>query len=422
MFLCILFTTFGAACGPQEVAQVGNLIDAKASDTNAEQDVGWETLSELDAGVPDGDIEPLPRTPTERVLEHLNELRVTTGQPALRENPLLTQAAQNHAAYLLAHPEGLEAGQDPHLESPDSPLFTGLKVQQRVESLGYEGRSLGENIALRSTVESALQSWLETLYSRLPLMDLALDEVGLGVAGANDERVFVLVAGSLADPSAPKPISSKAMQVFPSEGLKKVRVEWNGNELPQPSAPPLGYPSGPVISLHSAEVPFEEVAGVLEDETGKTLEVTSFSLASDSNLPPGVAAIIPHAPLAPNSTFNIRWSGTQSGTPFEKTHSFTTGPVVCNAIGQDCGYGRACYVQQGKGVCLWAGSGTENEFCQYVNDCASGFGCYGIHDEQRCRRYCAMSGAQNCDQVCLDQYSALDDQGDTGFCWSLNKE
>ena len=236
----------------------------------------------------------------------------------LRESALLTLAAQNHADYLLAHPESLAPGQDPHLQSPDSPLFTGLKVQQRVEAVGYEGKSLGENIARRATAESALQSWLETLYSRLPLMDPALEEIGIGEAGSIHERVYVLVAGTMAD-EAPVELS---IRTYPPNGTDEIMADWNGNELPQPKPPPDGYPSGPVISIHTGDTPFDGISGILRNSDGQTVPCTAFSLANDPNLPAGVAAIIPHQPLTPDSPTPFPGTGVSQEPPSIQTILF----------------------------------------------------------------------------------------------------
>jgi len=391
-------------CGPDESTQQGSLLTGETQDVvSSIEDV-------------DKDQTTHSREPT--VIDYLNTLRTGNNLPEILQDPLLTLAAQNHADYLFAHPEGLKPGQDPHLEDPEEALFTGIKVQQRVEYVGYEGKSLGENIALRPTAEAALQSWLETLYSRLPLMDLALEEIGLGQAGPLHERVFVLVAGTQSEPLT----NDTSMRVYPAAGSQNITTNWSGNELPQPTPPPAGYPSGPVISLHTAGTPFDGVAGVLRSPEGQKVPCSGFTIETDPNLPQGVAAIIPHEPLEADSLYSVTWKGSISGTAFSKEHAFETGGNNCEPVSQDCGHGRACYIQQGKDICLWVGPLEEGEECLYINDCSRGFGCYGLGNSQLCRRYCALNGPINCQEVCSGQYSVLDDEANTGFCWNVTKD
>ena len=397
-------------CGPDDQTRQGNLIKGVPSDATAGLDVDLDVLHK---DFRDDDVDP-----STHAVEHLNKWRGLSGQPEVRENSLLKIAAQNHADYLAAHPEALSPGADPHLESPDSPLFTGLKVQQRVEAVGYDGKSLGENIARRATSEAALQSWLETLYSRLPLMDTSLEEIGVGEAGPLHDRVYVLVAGTQAGLTT----NTTTIRTFPPDGAEDIMPQWNGNELPQPKPPPDGYPSGPVISLHTGEIPFDGVAATLRNPAGQKVSSTSFTVANDPNLLPGVAAIIAHEPLLPNAPYSVSWTGSINGDEFTIDHSFHTASNTCQPTEQDCGHGRACYIQQGKDTCLWVGPLSEGEPCLFINDCSSGLGCYGLDNTQLCRRYCVLDGPSNCDTTCSGQYSVLDDEANTGFCWNLSKD
>jgi uncharacterized protein YkwD len=391
-----------SACGPNDPTKAGSLL-SKDSLTDAG--------STLDT--------QLKEVFTERsVTDYLNQFRSDAGQVPLTVDPLLTLAAQNHANYLLAHPKALEPGQDPHVEDTESPLFTGLKVQQRIEYVGYSGKSLGENIASRPTSEAALQSWLETLYSRLPLMDPLLEDIGIGQAGSLYERIFVLVAGT----RFKSPRDTLRFRVYPDPDATNIAASWSGNELPQPKAPPLGYPSGPVLTLHAPDIPFDGVDGILRDPDGKKIPCSKLTRETDPKLPVGVAALIPHGPLESEGHYSISWVGSANGTQFSIDSSFHTRRVGCDPSEQDCGYGRACYIQQGKSSCLWVGPFGEGDDCLYMNDCSRGLGCYGIGDSQVCRRYCPIVAKVNCDEVCSGPYSTLDDQANTGFCWNENKE
>ena len=398
----VILTWSTSACGPDDPTKAGSLLS---------QDSTNDAGSTSDTQVEDVSTE---RTAT----DYLNQLRVSAGQPPLAVDPLLTLAAQNHADYLLAHPEGLGPGKDPHLEDSNSPLFTGIKVQQRITYVGYTGKSLGENIASRPTSEAALQSWLETLYSRLPLMDPLMEDIGIGQAGSIYERIFVLVAGT----RFKSPPETLLFRLFPAPDSTNVDTSWSGNELPQPKAPPQGYPSGPVLTLHAPDIPFDGVDGILRGPDGKKVLCSKLTQEIDPNLPVNVAALIPHEPLENEGLYSLSWQGSANGTQFSIDSSFRTRRVGCDPSGQDCGYGRACYIQQGESICLWVGPLGEGDDCLYMNDCSRGSGCYGIDDAQVCRRYCPIVGQANCDEVCEGSYSALDDKANTGFCWNENKE
>lgn len=388
-----LFAMSALACFSPSAGTLGLTADAAATDAST------------------GHERP-PATLGKSLRERLHESVLSPGAEVIEHN-LLTLAAQNHADYLWSHWEELQKGADPHLETPDDVASTGETLAARLAFVGYQGKSLGENIAFRPTFEAAVQSWLESLYSRLPLLDPRMTHVGVGKAGPPGERVFVVILGR--DPQSA--MADATLQLFPADGSFWVQTSWNGNELPQPSAPPGGYPSGPVLSLHVGEQVLENIEATLQGPEGATVPASLFHQGNDSNLTGNIAALIPDQPLVPKTTYTLHWSANVAGSPLSIASTFDTANTSCSALAQNCGYGRACYIQGGQAACLWVGALESGASCAFMNDCSRGGGCYGVDDTPRCRSYCGGSGVLACEVQCTGGTTTLDDSDATRFCW-----
>jgi uncharacterized protein YkwD len=336
-----------------------------------------------------------------------------TGSVLIWSDPL-TEAAQNHADYLVLN--GLTGSHQmvQHREEPGLPAFTGETIQERLKSVGFDGIAVGENIAIRPTVEAALQSWLESLYSRIALIRPEATHLGLGEASAGANRLVVMVIGSH---KATRKKDAGAPVMMPPEGQEQVSLQWDGNEVPQPTGPPEGYPSGPMISLHFAAGRVEVQSALLEDTLHEVPRGAAvLTAAKDPFLEERDVALLPYQPLAPNRTYRVTIHVEHEGSPSTQVWQFTTRPDPCDAVEQNCGYGRGCYIQGGQPTCLWVGPQSIGSACAYMNDCTRGSGCYQLDGENQCRRYCGRQGQDACATVCPIGSSLLNDELDIGFC------
>jgi hypothetical protein len=197
--------------------------------------------------------------------------------------------------------------------------------------------------------------------------------------------------------------------VYPAPGAVDVAPAWDGNEVPQPQAPPGGYPSGPVITVQQQDYQLEIGDGHItkygsDVPIPSTLMVqkapgtqASSVVVEDTNLPKGTVGLIPHSPLEAQTTYTVTFVD-QAGEVVAQW-PFTTGASQCDVTAQDCGRGMGCYMLSGEPVCTWAGSSMKEEKCAHLNACAPGLTCF----RGRCQPYCDESPSAAPDVSCKEQ-------------------
>jgi len=249
--------------------------------------------------------------PFRSALTYLDEIRRTAldGQAAEVESltlePELSEAAALHARYLDLNPEQKSVWPDVHEEFSDRPGFT-----PRGSLAG--SRSV---ISFASDPIEAIDSWMGTVYHRLPLLDPGLFAVGFGVA----EGVVVLDAGSL----VLAPWKDHAV-FWPPPGATDVPVAFQ-SEIPTPlpgvDLATLGYPI--TAQIHRVE-PENALTLTLQLYAGDSV-VDAYRISPEAPLnlehvPPDAWALVPKQPLAAGARYTVRaaWEGK------EKVWSFTT--------------------------------------------------------------------------------------------------
>lgn len=186
--------------------------------------------------------------------------------------------------------------------------------------------------------------------------------------------------------------------VYPAPGAVDVPPAWDGNEVPQPQAPPGGYPSGPVISVQQQDYQLEIGDGrITVHGSDVPLPATLLLHTKDTNLPKGTVGLIPHKPLAAQTTYTVTFTDAVGEVVAE--WPFTTGAAECDVTAQDCGRGMACYMLEGKPMCTWSGSLMKDEKCEHLNACAPGLTCF----RGRCQPYCDDSPSAAPDVSCKEQ-------------------
>jgi hypothetical protein len=186
--------------------------------------------------------------------------------------------------------------------------------------------------------------------------------------------------------------------VFPPPGATDVPPAWDGNEVPQPPAPPQGYPSGPVITVQQHDRQLEIGEGyITEFGSDDRLSSTLLLYGQDPSLSKGTVGLIPHSPLAAQTTYTVTFTDKAGEVVAE--WPFTTGAAECDVTAQDCGRGQACYLLEGQPVCTWAGSASKGEACTHLNACGPGLTCF----RNRCQPYCDASASADPDISCKEQ-------------------
>ncbi|HEV7786172.1 MAG TPA: CAP domain-containing protein [Thermoanaerobaculia bacterium] len=105
------------------------------------------------------------------MLAAVNAERKRAGSPPLTANARLDQAAQRHAADMLARNYFAH-------ESPE-----GHTVRERAKDAGYDWRAIGENIAEGQTsVAEVMTTWMHSPGHRRNILDRDFKEMGVGLA------------------------------------------------------------------------------------------------------------------------------------------------------------------------------------------------------------------------------------------------
>jgi len=118
-------------------------------------------------------------------LAYLNQLRTQAGMTTLQQQPALTRAAQNHAAYLANNHwrDDRQPLHSAHTEEPGGSFFTGKKVAQRVQHAGYPHDAVLENVSqgyADRQMDSAIDGLMSAIYHRFTFLNFAVDEIGIG--------------------------------------------------------------------------------------------------------------------------------------------------------------------------------------------------------------------------------------------------
>ena len=267
---------------------------------------------------PDGDL----TASQAEALTRVDWYRKNIGAPAIEMVSEINDACQAHADYYATHAKAYQKDEIPggvHNESKDvAPGFTGVGFGDRMTAAGYTGQPGWEIIAFLGSPAAAVDSWMETVYHRIPIVSPDAVHVGYGLhTGGAAIDVMDFGRGAWKD--------QELVVVYPWPDQTGVPRSWSGNEGPQPPAPKSGYPSGPVVTATTA--------------TGAQLKITGHTLTG-----PG-GADVPHVwhpkgangfmeatwalyadePLKGTTNYTVTLDGNLKGQPWSRTWSFTTG-------------------------------------------------------------------------------------------------
>lgn len=273
-------------------------------------------------------------TPAETVFNRINALRGKIGSGLLTQDAQLDTAAKGHLIYLGIN--GITGG---HTQNVSLTGFTGVTPSARATAAGYSS-SVGEVIAAFGGNDRAAEcatNWENSVYHMSMLFDPSRD---IGVAAGN------VMAG---DPVAPWPATACVVNF----GTKLSA----GPQLP-PASVPLVYPyadqTGVIAAFNNqaeSPTPVPDLNGVGHPVgmrfSGAVSAVASFTitptggnaiasriLAGSGVTGPGVVLdslvgatevfLVPVMALAPNTAYQVSFSGTVGGAQVTKIWSFTT--------------------------------------------------------------------------------------------------
>lgn len=283
------------------------------------------------------------------VFNMLNDDRSRCGFGKVAQNTKLDAAAQAHADYLATNQLD-----NTHYEQAGLPGFTGYNSGSRATSQNYAFSYASEIIASEDWGPAFLNSLnsgpitefssthlLKRLYSTVYHLGGAMDritEIGVGVSG----YAYNTPGGTLntkylnIDLSIPSTISSAGQQInasdvatFPCQGSTNLVPDFRGED-PDPfpnvdrSITPYGHPVYVMARIGNT---LTLTFGSMTLRGGTAVPTTILTQSNDPNnrLLSNQAFLVPTTKLADNSTYDVVINGTNNGTAFTRSFSFTTG-------------------------------------------------------------------------------------------------
>jgi hypothetical protein len=249
-----------------------------------------------------------------------NFRRQQTGLSALVRNSALDAAAQGHSNYQKLN------NVITHVQSPDKPGFTGRTLADRLAAAGYRftqsSYAYGEVIASTSDTSGfhAAEDLIAAIYHRFVAFEPLFREIGSGAATIPDGNTYFTT--NFAANGLGAGLAGIVMYPFP--GQQRLPLSFlSDNESPDPVSGKneVGYP----ISVHAnitATLLVERFS--IQPIGGDALPAHLLAHASDKLTPMSAAAIIPLAPLASGTTYEVQFTGLLDGERVSRAWSFTT--------------------------------------------------------------------------------------------------
>ncbi|MCA8002840.1 MULTISPECIES: CAP domain-containing protein [Burkholderia cepacia complex] len=266
----------------------------------------------------------------------LNQYRTQCGFPAIKQNTVLDQAAQNHAKYI-----GLN-GVVTDSEVSGNQGYTAASYSDRAVAAGFPNGAVGigasgaGNAVFTSNFNAALAGQ-QFIYSLLGgayhavVATFPVDNAGFG------EFETQVTSGSYTYTESWQSISmystrtqaiTNGPKTFPCDGVTGVPYREVGEIPTPPNVSTSGWGTPIVVMGNITDTIVVQSASV----TGPSGAVAVQVLNSDSDpnklLGKYQAVAYPTSPLDPKTTYNVTINGTSNGTAFSRNFSFTTGNVV----------------------------------------------------------------------------------------------
>lgn len=262
--------------------------------------------------------------PTEQqkiAIDRVNHYRSLVGLGPVTLNRDINEATLAHAEYDARHNL---AG---HTENEGDDGFTGTWPWDRMRHFGYDDFTYATEVCSTRWASSddvlgidpawAVDSWIDTVYHRLPLINPNVYEAGFGASKKKNRVAYVM---DLANPG----FSNKTQTIhYPVNGQENVPTEFLGDETPDPlpgKTYPVGYPVTITFSGYS-NIVLKRVE--FTDDTGADVEFYKLLPFSDKFIGDSLA-IIPVQPLKPDMVYHVSVSAETDGQPVYIEWQFKT--------------------------------------------------------------------------------------------------
>jgi len=255
---------------------------------------------------------------------YLNGIRGRCGFGLLKQDTRLDQAAEDHANYMALNFPQLQAIS--HTQVPGRPGFTGVTTNDRAAARGYNG-SVAEGVLFGGTTVSmqvATANLVVSTYHATAALG-ALADVGFGTRVQGG--AFFAVKFGVLQAAQQQRLAGDAVALAPCDG----EADWlriHGPESPNPMpGVQVGTYGAPLVVAVRDDQKLTIDQWTITPVGGAPLATTLRIQGQDPNngVPPHMAVLIPNAVLAPSTTYSVLLRGKNSGIPFERRYSFTTG-------------------------------------------------------------------------------------------------
>lgn len=271
--------------------------------------------------------------------------RTTCGFGGLNQNTHLDDATLNHNAYMAQN------NLFGHYETGGQPGYTGYKPEMRGIVAGYPSSftSYGEVLSTATYMPKVgfglrgTRALLGAPYHLMVIMQ-GNREIGISVrsAGQAGSGADYIMSNAAWAPRALLAIDFGARQGLPVQHQSSVDVLTypcagitdtafmldNETPNPVPSRNLLAAPIGQPVFVQVLEGQTLVISNAtLTGPGGAVALLPTMTSANDPNAVLGAhqAMIIPAAPLAPSTAYNVSITGSNNGTAFSRNFSFTTG-------------------------------------------------------------------------------------------------
>ena len=266
--------------------------------------------------------------------EWLNFRRGQIGMTTLTHSTVIDIAAQGHSEYQRVN------NTITHDQVAGRQVFTGANVGDRLAAAGYRfntaaSRAFGEVISAtnNNSGQYMAEELITAVYHRFVIFEPVFKEIGTGAA-TTAQGYNYFTANFTANNGYGAGLSGGQVAVWPFGGQTAVpRNFFSNTESPDPvpDRDEVGYP----ISVHAnIDLTIRVTNFTVRPRGGADLPVRLLSNANDSHTGTSSAAIVPLAPLAANTTYEVSFTGSTaqinsagtvlSNTPVTRTWSFTT--------------------------------------------------------------------------------------------------
>ena len=255
----------------------------------------------------------------------INYRRSQIGLSSLARNSLIDNAALGHSEYLRTN------STVSHDQVAGKSGYTGAQLGDRLAHAGYtinraNSYAYGEVIAGAANNSGfyLAEELITAIYHRFVIFEPIFKEGGTGaVVGSSGYTYFT--ADFAANNGYGPGLQAGQIVTYPVSGQTRVATSFSSdNESPDPvpNQDIVGYP----ISVHANINGMLSVASFTVRQRGAASDLTVRLLknASDPQTPESAASIIPLAPLAANTTYDVSFSGRLNGAAVTRNWSFST--------------------------------------------------------------------------------------------------